>query len=634
MPDTIILFAYFIMWYWLVGMACLFFISGLDDLLVDIFYWVRYGIRLWTTRKYRKITYQDLSAKEEQWIAVLVPCWHEAGVIGVMLRHNCYSIDYQKYRIFVGVYPNDPATIADVEAVAKDIKQVHQVIGLAPGPTTKAANLNGVYLAVKSYEKEQGITFAMYVFHDSEDIIHPMSFKFYNYLIPEKDMIQVPIFPLSVPPTYFTHWVYADEFSEVHTKDVVMREAMRGHVPSAGVGTAFSRHSLQELEDPVTKTPFETSSLTEDYRTSLNIRLKGLKQIFLVQQVKRMHWVERGWFKKKMVMKVRKEYIATRALFPTEYIKSVRQKSRWIIGIVFQESLNSKWPKSWPVRLTLAHDRKSIFTHFINGFGYFVLLFWMLYSLIASPSPSYPKLQEQFNFHPWIWYLVVAVSFMMVERLIQRMIALWRVYHEWVPTLLAVFRIFYGNIINMHAILRAFSVYFAAPIIAAKAATEKQPVWDKTDHEFPGRHLLVPYKRQLGDLLVEKKQLSHKDVEEAMAIQYQTGARLGDIFVSKGLVTERDILEVLSEQYQLDIVSSSGLGERSEKNMALLPEPMARWLSKNQVLVAEVSVPDKQITIAISDPTNELLIDHIMQNTAPFTTTFVLYGLSDVQPTP
>ena len=298
--------------------------------------------RLWKTRNYKPLTYEQLAEKEEQMIAVLIPCWHEAGVIGSMLKHNCYSMDYSNYYFFVGVYPNDPETVNEVQEVANLIKNVRCVIGTTPGPTNKAANLNGIYNYVREFEKELNRSFSIFVFHDSEDIIHPMSFKLYNYLMPRKEMIQIPVFPLEINYWNFTHWLYADEFSENHTKDIIVRESIRGHVPSAGVGTAFSRYTLKLLEDPTTRTPFSTDSLTEDYRTSLAIRIRGLKQIFVTETIVRMKWRPRGFFRKGYVQKPTREYIATRALFPLEYTKAVRQKARWIIGIVFQEWQHTK----------------------------------------------------------------------------------------------------------------------------------------------------------------------------------------------------------------------------------------------------------------------------------------------------
>lgn len=624
MPNELILITYFVMWYFLVVLAVLFIISGIDDLFFDGYYWTRYLYRMWKTRHYKPLTYEQLSAKKEQMIAVLVPCWHEAGVIGTMLRHNCYSIDYSNYYFFVGVYENDPATVREVQEVADLIGNVRCVIGKLPGPTNKAANLNGVYDYVREFEKTLDDKFSIFVFHDSEDIIHPLSFKLYNYLIPRKDMIQIPVFPLEVNYWNFTHWLYADEFSENHTKDIIVRESIHGHVPSAGVGTAFSRHALEILEDPITKVPFSIDSLTEDYRTSLGIRIHQLKQIFVSETVIRMKWQPRGFFRKGYVQKPVREYIATRALFPLEYTKAVRQKARWIIGIVFQEWKHTQWPKEWAIKFTLAHDRKSFITHFINGFGYFVFLFWLIYSLLTYANPEYPSLQEQLNLHPWVWWLVVIVTLIMIERLLQRMIAIRRVY-GWIPALLSIPRAFYGNLLNLHALIRAYRVYYAAP---QSNTSSKQPVWDKTDHHFPGSHILTPYRRKLGDLLLKDKRITQSQLDAAIRQQQATGKRLGEVLCQLNLITRRELLQLLSEQYKLDLIPKHSLELYSPDDLPL-SDKLIHWLKMNNAKVVSFDKATNTLSLGIDDPTNELLIEKIINRVYPYKVHFMLIDDSE-----
>jgi adsorption protein B len=620
MPNELIIIIYFIMWYLLVFLAVLFIISGADDLFFDGYYWIRYIIRLWKTRHYKPLNYEQLAAQPEQMIAVLIPCWHEANVIGTMLKHNCYSIDYKNYYFFVGVYPNDPDTIREVEEVSVIIKNVRCVIGKTPGPTNKAANLNGLYEYVRDFEKTLDHPFSIFVFHDSEDVIHPMSFKLYNYLIPRKDMIQIPVFPLEVNYWNFTHWLYADEFSENHTKDIIVRESIKGHVPSAGVGTAFSRHALHILEDPKTKTPFSIDSLTEDYRTSLALRVHHLKQAFVTQYLIRMKWKPRGWFRKGYVQKPTREYIATRALFPMEYTKAVRQKARWIIGIVFQEWQHTAWPKEWIIRFTLAHDRKSFITHFINGFGYFVFFFWFLYSWFTYSNPEYPSLQEQLNLHPWVWWLVVLVTLIMIERLIQRMIAIKRVY-GWKPAFLSIPRAFYGNILNLHALIRAYQVYYTTPKTKAKS---KQPAWDKTDHSFPGSHILSPYRQKLGDLLLNKHLITQRELDEALFVQEKKGERLGHVLCRLNIISEQELLHVLSEQYNLELFPKNKLAEAEHRSATKIPKKLLNWLSEQGVTLVSVDEYNNLLIIAIEDPTNELLIEKIINYVTPYRAQFVL----------
>ncbi|MDP3268847.1 MAG: glycosyl transferase family protein [Legionella sp.] len=624
MPSEFILIIFFIMWYFLIALAVLFIISGIDDLFFDSYYWVRYFYRFWKTRNYKPLTYEELATKKEQLIAVLVPCWHEAGVIGTMLKHNCYSIDYSNYNFFVGVYPNDPETVREVEEVSSLIPQVRCVIGDTPGPTNKATNLNGIYAYVREFEKTLDQKFEIFVFHDSEDIIHPMSFKLYNYLIPRKEMIQIPVFPLEVGYWNFTHWLYADEFSENHTKDIIVRESIHGHVPSAGVGTAFSRHALHLLEDPVTHNPFSIDSLTEDYRTSLAIRIHDLKQIFLTESIVRMKWRPKGFFRKGYEQKPTREYIATRALFPFEYKKAVRQKARWIIGIVFQEWLHTKWPKQWIIRFTLAHDRKSFITHFINGFGYFVFLFWIIYSFATYWNPEYPSLQEEFNLHPWVWWLIVLVTIIMIERLLQRMIAVSRVY-GWFPALLSIPRAFYGNLLNLHALIRAYRVYYMTPKCEASA---KQPIWDKTEHVFPGSHILTPYRQKIGDVLLKQKRITKEELDRAILEQQSSGERLGKVLCRLNLITNQELLLLLAEQYKLKLFPLSKLIELKNKNKLAISWTLRRWLIQHHAVPISVDNEKKILTISIEDPTNELLIEKIINHISPYKAEFVLIDSS------
>lgn len=620
MPNEIALILYFLMWYFLVGLAILFILSGLDDLFIDFYYWIRYAWRLWKTRHYEPLTYEKLIAQEEQLIAVLIPCWREANVIATMLKHNCYSIDYNNYYLFVGVYPNDPETVAEVESVAMWNTHVKCVVGEAPGPTNKASNLNNIYKFAKEFEREHNKQFNIFVFHDSEDVIHPLSFKLYNYLIPRKDMIQIPIFPLEVSYWNFTHWLYADEFAENHTKDIIVRESIRAHVPSAGVGTAFYRKALEVLENPETGSPFSVNSLTEDYRTSLAVRMHKLKQVFVTQHIVRTQWKKRWIFSKNYVQKQVKEIVAVRALFPLEYRKAVRQKARWIIGIVFQEWRDGEWPKEWRLRYTLAHDRKSFITHFINGFGYLIFTFWLFYSLLTFARPEFPSLQERFNLYPWVWSLSAVATFIMCERLLQRTIATYRIY-GFIPACFVIPRAFYGNILNLHALIRAYHIYFTTP---KNKKNSKQPAWDKTEHHFPGRHLLVPYRKRLGDLLLEKGLINGEQLRQAIFMQHKTGERLGQILCNLNFINRQQLTQIIAIQYELPIFPHEQIEQGKNQCLPLLSKKMKRWLIKQNIHVVELDEVNKRMVVAINDPTNELLLSKIIKYFKSYNVQFAL----------
>lgn len=618
---------YFLMWYLLVGLSILFICSGLDDLFIDFSYWIRAVRRYLRRRHYPPLTYKKLADIPEKYIAILVPCWREAGVIGTMLEHNVYSIDYQNYCIFVGVYANDPETVEEVRKTGQKHPEVQMLINEKNGPTNKAENLNQIYQGMCAYEQSHQMKFDMIVFHDSEDIIHPLSLKLYNYLIPQKDMIQIPVFPLRVPYWRFTHWLYADEFSENHTKDIVVREAIGAHVPSAGVGTAFSRKAIELIHQERTNGPFSTDTLTEDYRTSLNIRLLNLKQVFVMQPIIRMQWQSRGIFRKKYIQKVRKEYIATRALFPMTYKKSVRQKARWIIGIVFQEWEHSPWPSQWRIRYSLSHDRKGFISHFINGFSYFVFLFWVIYTGCTRFNPAYPSLQEQFHLHPWVWWIIGFVTFVMIERMLQRVIAVSRIY-SFGPALLSIPRMFYGNLLNLNAVLRAYSVFFKTQVTAPHSSTSSpvsaSPVWDKTDHSFPGSHLLAPYRRRLGDLLLEAKKITPEQLDVAISKHNLTGARLGNILCQMNVLTPSELIRWLARQYDLQCFPKSTLEVALAHYEPLASSRTLKWLKKSGVKLLYIDKSLQLMKLGIEDPTNELLIERVMTYVAPFKAQFML----------
>lgn len=125
--------------------------STLDDAVVDAIWFGRgawrHGI---VYRRHRRTAAADLPPGGAGAMAIIVPAWDEAAVIGAMLRDLTARLDYPCYRVFVGVYPNDPATAAAVAAVGDS--RVTTVTCARPGPTTKADCLNHLWRAVVAHE--------------------------------------------------------------------------------------------------------------------------------------------------------------------------------------------------------------------------------------------------------------------------------------------------------------------------------------------------------------------------------------------------------------------------------------------------------------------------------------------------
>ena len=75
--------------------------------------------------------------------------------------------------------------------------------------------------------------------HDSEDVLHPVELSFFNYLLPRKDMIQLPVASLERDWFELVAGTYMDEFAEWHAKDLVVRESLAGSGAVGGRGHVF-----------------------------------------------------------------------------------------------------------------------------------------------------------------------------------------------------------------------------------------------------------------------------------------------------------------------------------------------------------------------------------------------------------
>lgn len=219
-------------------------ISGLDDLYVDLMYWV-----LKRRHKAKLPDFSEMYDKPEKPIAITFGAWNESGVIGRTLSFTVKNLKYKNYRIFVGVYPNDQKTIDVVSKISAQDNRIKMVINPQDGPTTKADNLNVLYAAITDFEKQFG-EFEILLVHDAEDFIHPRSLKLYNFLIGYKGYhgIQIPVVPIKSQLGNTIHRTYCDAFAETHTKDMIIRQEMGTFMPFSGTGMGFHRKSMYCIE--------------------------------------------------------------------------------------------------------------------------------------------------------------------------------------------------------------------------------------------------------------------------------------------------------------------------------------------------------------------------------------------------
>ncbi|HCN4649232.1 TPA: phage adsorption protein NrfB [Escherichia coli] len=521
-----------------VTLAVIMFISGLDDFFIDVVYWVRRIKRkLSVYRRYPRMSYRELYKPDEKPLAIMVPAWNETGVIGNMAELAATTLDYENYHIFVGTYPNDPDTQRDVDEVCARFPNVHKVVCARPGPTSKADCLNNVLDAITQFERSANFVFAGFILHDAEDVISPMELRLFNYLVERKDLIQIPVYPFEREWTHFTSMTYIDEFSELHGKDVPVREALAGQVPSAGVGTCFSRRAVTALLADGDGIAFDVQSLTEDYDIGFRLKEKGMTEIFVrfpvVDEAKERE-------QRKFLQHARtSNMICVREYFPDTFSTAVRQKSRWIIGIVFQGFKTHKWTSSLTLNYFLWRDRKGAISNFVSFLAMLVMLQLLLLLAYESLWPDAWHFLSIFSGSAWLMTLLWLNFGLMVNRIVQRVIFVTG-YYGLTQGLLSVLRLFWGNLINFMANWRALKQVL-------QHGDPRRVAWDKTTHDFPSVTGDTRSLRPLGQILLENQVITEEQLDTALRNRVE-GLRLGGSMLMQGLISAEQLAQALAEQ--------------------------------------------------------------------------------------
>lgn len=439
----------------MVGLA----LGGLDDLLMDLLFLVRKAWRDSTVyvRHTRMTTATLPPSPTPGAIAILIPAWREEAVIGPMLRHALEEWGASRFRIFVGVYPNDPATLDAVIPVAESDARIAVAVNHRDGPTTKADCLNTLWRAMTICEASEGVRFKAVVLHDAEDVVHADEIRLFDFMIDRFDLVQLPVLPLPGRGKWFNRAIanhYCDEFAESHGRLLTVREALGASIPSAGVACAFRRDSLAALVDPAQGGPFDPSSLTEDYEAGLKISDLGGKGVFVRMRDQRGAWV------------------ATREFFPDTIHEAVKQKARWMVGISLAGWDRLGWSggsAEWWMRI---RDRRATVAALVLFAAYLAALLSGAILVVSLLTPAPP-----IHLSPFSQRLLDLNLALMAWRMMTRAIFTARIY-GWRHGLAAIPRMFIANVIAILAARRAIVLYmkslFGAPLL-----------WDKTTHRFP-----------------------------------------------------------------------------------------------------------------------------------------------------
>ncbi len=526
--------------------AILIILSALDDLIIDVWYWIIKIKRHFSKqiRSYTPLTPEQLCQKQEQAIAIMVPAWMEYDVIAAMIENMVTVLTYKNYVIFVGTYVNDAATIKEVERMRRRYKQLRRVEVPNPGPTCKADCLNWIVQAIFLHEQTMGIEFSGVILHDSEDVLHPLELKFFNYLLPRKDMIQLPVLSLERKWYELVAGTYMDEFAESHGKDMTVRERVCGVVPSAGVGTCFSRRALLALNAESMNQPFNTRSLTEDYDIGNRLAHMDMRSIFAVFQVQ-FDVKRENWFGSKQNNPITINMpLCVREYFPDTFRTAYRQKARWTLGIGLQSWDQLEFRGTLAAKNFLLRDRKGVLTSLISIFAYLLLIQFLLFQMAAYAglwTLYYPPL---FSVDGWWPYALVFNVFALISRVGHRAYFV-TVFYGWRHGLMSIPRMIISNFVNFMAVSRAWKLYLSY-LFAGKPM-----VWDKTMHDFPSAEALVVQKQRIGDLLQSWQAVDQVRLSSALEEQMHLKIPLGRVLISKGWLDDETLAEAIAFQSDL-----------------------------------------------------------------------------------
>jgi adsorption protein B len=460
-----------------ISIAVITAVCSVDDVFVDLYYW---GLRLSRKQKAKDAALARLlqagTDLPERPFAIMVPAWKEQDVIFSMVATNSRLLVYRNCQYFIGVYQNDPATIAEVRRVQSFYPNVQMVVVPRDGPTSKADCLNLVVAAILAHEVETGIPYAGIALHDAEDFIHPHELKVFNSLIGNYDFVQLPVFSFTQPLRDVVGGIYMDEFAEVHAKDLIVRDHLSGLIPCAGVSACFSRHAVVELSLENHGEVFQTSCFTEDYDVAFRLRALGLKAAFLSCPVN--YTIDIDQETETPVYVSRTLPISTREFFPSELRGAYRQRARWLIGIVFQGTSAHGWKGNRGTQYFLFRDRKGIITAPVIILGYFALTNLVLIELYLRTFAYGAQFDYELLGQDYVLQLFYVNVFFLAWRILHRVIFTTKIY-DWRHGLMAVPRLIVANFVNFFAASRATRVY------VHHIVTGKSLVWDKTSHSYP-----------------------------------------------------------------------------------------------------------------------------------------------------
>jgi adsorption protein B len=394
---------------------------------------------------------RKLLSRPQRRFALLIPSWQERGLARTM-SENIRRMEYSHYSVFFGVYPNDFQAWKEARELEKKFPQVSVIVNDRHGPSSKAQLLNEMLRQILESEESTGLRHDAFLFHDPEDVLHPLSLALLNEELETADLVQLPLLSLPVSWNQLTAGAYADETAEWHTKEFLARASLGASLPNPGAGLALSRTLLVALTSSGRTEVFPENTTAENYQIGLEAGRLGYECRF----VSAYRW-EEG----------KRDFIATRKFFPDRPASAIRHKARWAAGIAFQGAARFGWKGNWASRYFLWRDRRGPWTTlFLAGVSGMALL-W------AFQSDGTPPLIPH-----WLETLSLLNLFLWLRRVAWRMrTTAW--VHGWAYALLVPLRWPVANFVNSLSAWKAFSLY------RQSRKSGSAPAWTKRERRLP-----------------------------------------------------------------------------------------------------------------------------------------------------
>ena len=123
--------------------------------------------------------------------------------------------------------------------------------------------------------------------------------------------------------------------------------------------------------------------------------------------------------------------------------------------------------------------------------------------------------------------------------------------------------------------------------------------------------------KRIGEVLLERGLINHKELEQALAHQKQHGGLLGQVLIQLGYISEQEVALALTAQYGFPYLPLDNY--EIETGVAeLIPEQLAR-----QYCLIAIDRIGNALTLAMADPSNVRAIEDVELLTKCVVQTFV-----------